>query len=1315
MKDLDGSLTGTAGNVIVSKTNIVSGDNRCNTSSIFQGSTVCSNTKGWIRFFFYPVNYYSWSTVKVTNDKNITDTVNYFYSQIDGSWGYLITLEANQTYEISFDYAPTYPTTLSYNGAFFGLQPNEYLIIKHKLSILPDQVNIFKNNESQMITELSMNTNNDGDWYWDNSTRTLSYILHYRNGSSSYVDKPIGFANVKCPFPKCQYPQQEPPVNSRPSGSGSSSTNQDNYVFYWSKLNTWQYAYIIRSGSIVTNLTGTPQDYDSVNIPKGIWVIVDIALPILTTLQIDGILEFNDSLDNTLSVNQILINGQLIIGWENKTFVHNVNIELIGNRSSELPNLPTGFDVFGMKSIGIYGGMDLHGMPRYPSWTKLNATAKAGVNKLELSEPVDWKKDEEIVVTTTSYSAFETETFKIVSVSSDRLTITLNSSLKYNHIVASEKFPNGKSYSIAAGVGLLTRNIKITGGQYSNQYNELFGSRIVASTNTETVYSYDRTIKVLVQHVGFLRISNVEFNLFGQFSTYDENYFAYGVLFSNLGSYDPARPSYIDNSAFHNGFSAAIGILKSHGIPIVNNVFHHTLDYALWIEGNSNILRNNLVALNIWSPTILTNYAPLNKMYFGAIEISLADSAVVENNFIAGTQRIGLHFRGSPCSGALVSGYTHSIKGNTIYGSLIGAAVISAGDSLPLSCLLFSNFSIYKSISAGLYVQSAANLIFDSNILIDNKISIFPQVYTPTSLSHVSDSSRSIIISNNLIIGTSPSFNCMSDTPPKDLNSKYSTAANAYGTLSDGRIGIVWANFLDGHNNAPYYPFFNIISYNYINGLSTLNNNTFAYFKTVCNSNVDAVIASSKYNDDGQMPVFIKNTYLYEVQKKSLVFLHRPNIETVNPISCGDMDCDGLKKNLLTDIDGKFLGSSGSVISASEYGWGNRTGLGDNRIPANALYDSNGVHLNPSSIYKYRGIVRDESSCVYWSSWQAHECHGIDYAMLIIESMDTDTENRRLSPIAILSDNKYIDLINGPGSHTFCLGYSCQKRISTFIALVASNRSYDIYLTSTPPEQLRFRVIQATSSFKIRISMKYTTPNNIDVYKGSIIIQPKNAYMSPYGKVLLKDPMGNLSAFMPNLNDPAGSNYMNRTTKQIFFTLDSSNYIDLVIAQEIYVSFDITATTTSNFFNPLYLVANIALLLNVPPSMIRRVQIVSANGDSSRSVRQISDPNSQLIVLIVIDPPTGSNYISQRLSNVNQLKNITAYIANQYYFGQLQVSAQSMNLTINGLNIQVDSSQTSLKIISRLVIIQNARNCRAQSPCDYQPVLQLVDENVREF
>ena len=84
------------------------------------------------------------------------------------------------------------------------------------------------------------------------------------------------------------------------------------------------------------------------------------------------------------------------------------------------------------------------------------------------------------------------------------------------------------------------------------------------------------------------------------------------------------------------------------------------------------------------------------------------------------------------------------------------------------------------------------------------------------------------------------------------------------------------------------------------------------------------------------------------------------------------------------------------------------------RIPKTLLANSNGSFIPANQVYNHLGIVRDESLCSYQTNWNAYKCHELEYRMLIIESMDNDTETRRLSPVAILSDNKYLDLINGP-------------------------------------------------------------------------------------------------------------------------------------------------------------------------------------------------------------------------------------------------------------------------------------------------------------
>lgn len=133
--------------------------------------------------------------------------------------------------------------------------------------------------------------------------------------------------------------------------------------------------------------------------------------------------------------------------------------------------------------------------------------------------------------------------------------------------------------------------------------------------------------------------------------------------------------------------------------------------------------------------------------------------------------------------------------------------------------------------------------------------------------------------------------------------------------------------------------------------------------------------------------------YLFYVKNSSKVFFHRPNVGLINPSDCVDMDCDGLKKNLITDEDGSFLGKPGAVIAQSEFEWGSQQrGLGEFRIPKEMLA---GSMIEPKLVYNIPGIVRDEKLCIYIDAWQAHECYDMDYKMLIIESMDKETEDRR--------------------------------------------------------------------------------------------------------------------------------------------------------------------------------------------------------------------------------------------------------------------------------------------------------------------------------
>jgi hypothetical protein len=438
----------------------------------------------------------------------------------------------------------------------------------------------------------------------------------------------------------------------------------------------------------------------------------------------------------------------------------------------------------------------------------------------------------------------------------------------------------------------------------------------------------------------------------------------------------------------------------------------------------------------------------------GAIELTEADSVILEDNFVAGAQLIGINYRGSLCdtNTPLAPGYNHSIKRNTVYGALSGVVIlpmppIIATPRLWLAgCIRISEFTIFKSTYWGIYYQGYGSVIIDSNILVDNQVNIFTFIYLPNSLDHEVGNKKAII-SNSIIVGQSLSFDCVNDLnidsylkPKPKFDLQFPMASFGSGINYDSKIGIVWSNFLANEYDKPYKPWPGIHSYPQINGIMQVDNITFAHFDLNCLGSYDSLIASSLHNDDAQHPINIKNSKLYFVHNSSKIWIHRPNLAKIDPTCCVDMDCDGLKKNLLTDLDGSFLGSpaGGTVTSQSEFGWGSQQrGLGDFRIPSYMLSYPNGTFMSPSLLYKYPGIVRDENLCTYRTEWQAYECHGLKYKMLIIESMDNDTETRRLSPVAVLSDNGYLDLINGPQDNHWCAGYACSMFFYNFFFLIS--------------------------------------------------------------------------------------------------------------------------------------------------------------------------------------------------------------------------------------------------------------------------------------
>lgn len=111
--------------------------------------------------------------------------------------GFMMALEANQTYSLSYDQAER-PTNISYSGTFYGFKPYDYLIMKYPLAKKPDRVQFDGLNDLTQTYYPVTALNNHGDWFWDNDTFTLSFMLKNDKNKQPFIDYSLSFSAVKC-------------------------------------------------------------------------------------------------------------------------------------------------------------------------------------------------------------------------------------------------------------------------------------------------------------------------------------------------------------------------------------------------------------------------------------------------------------------------------------------------------------------------------------------------------------------------------------------------------------------------------------------------------------------------------------------------------------------------------------------------------------------------------------------------------------------------------------------------------------------------------------------------------------------------------------------------------------------------------------------------------------------------------------------------------------------------------------------------------------------------------------------------------------
>uniref|UniRef100_A0A3B4AF70 Uncharacterized protein n=1 Tax=Periophthalmus magnuspinnatus TaxID=409849 RepID=A0A3B4AF70_9GOBI len=1149
--DMDGSLTGNCYGKTLVPTSGLLDPAHCTQSAewsaAFNGS-VCDNTVNFHRLAFnnpYPTSLAGHDVLM--SNKHGSSVVPYMKKRMTHKLGWMALLPSKETFLWSFIYGEQI-TNISYFSTYYGFKPDEYLIMGHNFTQSPDMFHIVDNRNAS-AAPLSFSQNENGDWYFDESDNTLYYM-----------------------------------------------------GFLWSNSTFWTQS--------PENNNTVPGEGAEVVIPGGNLHSLMLLLIHWFQLLVIYILRTFSHSKNIMSCFKLLIpGGRLIAGSPESPFEGELHIILRGDHRTQDWPLPNGPNL-GSKALGVFGILELYGKPPNVYHTKLSASSAAGTNSVTLAKAVDWQVGDEVAISTSSYNTWETEKRVISAVSDDRMVLTLDKPLTHTHIGETHSVPGtGYSYTLAADVALLSRNIKIIGEEV-----------LVGSTQLNSK----------------AQIRNVEFDRTGQEGWTDDYDPRYSVAFLNL---EEVEDTYLQGCSFHDGFSPAIGVYNTEGLFIDDNVIHHTVGEGIRIWGNNITVRRNLVMMSLWPGSYQDREETFNFEWNAAIEVNRGTAVVLQNNIVAGFERVAYRIKGEPCPGTLNDSEMWSQ--NEAHGGLYG--VYLNKDGLP-DCSLIRDFFIWKSYDYAIYFQVTQSMSIANVTLVDNGLGLMPLIYGPPSLAH-SFEDKKVTIESSLIVGSSPNLNCSETVPSGDYNIINSESSRVGRTPSGGRSGLCWPSFNSGHNTAPAKPHPLNMNYNAIKGLMTVTDTTFVGFKTVCSGEKNSMFITNTMNEDLQHPVHVSRIRTIDSSEDNKVFIHRASLGKVNPSDCVDMECDAKKKTILRDLDGSFLGLVGAVVPQSEYEWDGdpRRGLGDYRIPKVMLTHPNGSRIPVEQIAPNKGVIRKQ--CTYMKSWQSYNCTGLNYRLLAIESLDADTETRRLSPVALLGDG-YVDLINGPQDHGWCAGYTCQKRLSLFHAIVATDHAFDIFFSSVTPQKLRLMMLNT----RVLVSVFYSKPQRLDVYVNNKLIAPTNADWN----------QDNTDYTLKKSTTQVGSNFFDQDYKMLKVLLQGSQPVEIRTSPVLVLSFNLPAMTEAEFFGDK-LVNNLAIFLKVPSNMIRVTKIVRADGGVRRRKR-----SSGLSVEVEIKKPPVQETTNTTSEDFELLQNIADDLGQAAVSGNL---SQSVGFNVSSMGM----------------------------------------------
>lgn len=472
----------------------------------------------------------------------------------------------------------------------------------------------------------------------------------------------------------------------------------------------------------------------------------------------------------TLTCDSLIVNGSAAlfeVGTNDSRFEGRFILNLKGEKEET-------FGMGGARALMAMGGgtIKIHGEDRV-EWTHLGANVSAGDIILTMSDPVDWRPGDQILICASRLDWTESEKAQIASISSDGLYVTLEQPLHYPHTGVIKTYTRNQPHKeweadLRAEVGLLTRNITIQGADDSvtpNHNNEFFGAHIMVHGPMGAMASSKAFIK------------GVELHRVGQ-KGLSGRYPFHWHLVQGFGD-----GQYFSDNSVHLSFNRAITIHGTDKTHVENNFFYDHIGHGVFLEDGAerdNTIRKNVVVLTK-RPADGEELTPSDNQFDEAQNRTPASywitnpDNIFEDNVAAGTEGTGYWFimPKQPLEPSKSLQYYNNLepyklplqkfKGNKAHSCMNGFDIFdqltqdhsilknkgweNSLDHVMEGCTWYANnIGVYAGIGKQGFRE---NVIYRNNVFIDNSVGLMLATYNVIEDSvFVADSGEGLIESD---------------------------------------------------------------------------------------------------------------------------------------------------------------------------------------------------------------------------------------------------------------------------------------------------------------------------------------------------------------------------------------------------------------------------------------------------------------------------------------------------------------------------------------------------------------------------------------